>query len=156
MFKTIVWASDGSEAADRALAYAKELASAGEATLHAVHSDEHLVGGRSAGVPVQADEPELESKIRSQVDTARTEGLEASFEIVRCASGRSPHAIADFARSVEADVIVVGTRGHSPLTGALLGSVTQGLLHLAPCPVLAIPPTVVTAPGEKMLAAAGR
>jgi nucleotide-binding universal stress UspA family protein len=37
-------------------------------------------------------------------------------------------------------VIVVGTRGHGPLAGALLGSVAQHLLHDAPCPVLAIPP----------------
>ena len=34
---------------------------------------------------------------------------------------------------------MVGTRGHTPLGGMLLGSVTQRLLHIAPCPVLAVP-----------------
>lgn len=155
MFKTIVWATDGSSSADRALAYAKELASRSDARIYAVHSDEHLVGGRSSGAPVLADEPSLESKIYTQVETARTEGFDTAFEVVRCAAGRTPEAIADFAQGVDADVIVAGTRGRSPFAGALLGSVTQGLLHSARCPVLAVPPTAVAAREDEMLAAVG-
>ena len=43
------------------------------------------------------------------------------------------------ARELSADVIVVGTRGHGRRSGMLLGSVTQRLLHVAPCPVVAVP-----------------
>lgn len=154
MFENIVWATDGSESADRALAFAKELASRSDAKIHAVHCNEHLVGGRSSGIPVLADEPNLESKIHLQVRAARTDGFDASLEIVRCAAGRSPDAIADFAERVAADVIVVGTRGRSPLAGALLGSVTQGLLHSAPCAVLAVPPGAVTTRKDETLAVA--
>ena len=49
------------------------------------------------------------------------------------------HMIADVARGFGADVVVVGTRGHTAIGGLLLGSVTQRLLHIATCPVLAIP-----------------
>lgn len=140
MFRTIVWATDGSESSDSALAYAKELASSPGAALHAVHGEEHITGGRSAGYTVHADEDDVEARLRAQVDAVRAEGLTASFQIVRCSAGKAPDAIADYARTVGADVIVAGTRGHSRLAGALLGSVTQGLLHEAHCPVLVVPP----------------
>jgi len=138
MFRTIVWATDGSEHADRALPYAKRLASAPDAALFVVHGNE-LLTGRAAGYPVLADEDELEAKIRGQVAELRAEGFNTSVRVIRSAAAATAHMIADFARDVGADVIVVGTRGHAPVTGLLLGSVTQRLLHIAPCPVFAIP-----------------
>jgi nucleotide-binding universal stress UspA family protein len=138
VFNTIVWATDGSEAADRALPYAKALAAAHDAALVVVHSKEVFVG-RAGGYPVLADEEELEAKIQGQVDEARKEGLNATFNVIRGAAPGAAHMIADVARELGADVIVVGTRGHAPVAGLLLGSVTQRLLHIAPCPVLAVP-----------------
>jgi nucleotide-binding universal stress UspA family protein len=138
MFKTIIWATDGSDAADSALPYAKALAEGDGRRLVVVHSNEIFVG-RGGGYPLLADEDDLEAKIRGQVDEAREEGLDATFKLVSGAAPHAAHMIADFARETEADVIVVGTRGHAPVTGLLLGSVTQRLLHIAPCPVLAVP-----------------
>ena len=43
MFKVIVWATDGSSAAEQALPYAKGLAQANGARLVAVHVDEFVV-----------------------------------------------------------------------------------------------------------------
>ncbi|MFI7296431.1 universal stress protein [Streptomyces sp. NPDC050121] len=37
--------------------------------------------------------------------------------------------------------LVVGTRGHGGFTGMLLGSVSQGVLHHARCPVITVPHT---------------
>jgi nucleotide-binding universal stress UspA family protein len=138
MFKTILWATDGSEAADRALPYAKKLAEGNGRRLVVVHVKE-LLGGRAAGYPVLADEDELQAKIRRQVDQLRAEGLDATLQLVTAFASKAASVIAEVARDVGADVIVVGTRGHSPLAGVLRGSVTQRLLHLAPCPVLAVP-----------------
>ncbi|MGC9541305.1 universal stress protein [Streptomyces sp. UG1] len=42
--------------------------------------------------------------------------------------------------SEEALGLVVGTRGHGGFTGMLLGSVSQGVLHHAHCPVVTVPP----------------
>jgi nucleotide-binding universal stress UspA family protein len=138
MFKTILWASDGSDSADLALPHAKALASADGGRLAVVHSKELFVG-RAGGYPVLADDEEIEAKIRRQVDEACEEGIAATFTLASGAAPHAAHMIADAAREVDADVIVVGTRGHSPVAGLLLGSVTQRLLHIAPCPVLVIP-----------------
>jgi nucleotide-binding universal stress UspA family protein len=156
MFKTVIWATDGSAAADRALPYAKALAEGEGGTLVAVHSKE-IFAGRGGGYPVLADESELEAKIRGQVDEAREEGRDAAFRLVTGVSGHAAHLIADVAHELEADVIVVGTRGHAPVAGLLLGSVTQRLLHIAPCPVLAVPASVlkeVDAPEREVAGAA--
>ena len=139
MFKVIVWASDGSEHADRALDFARELAEASSAQLIAAHVREITVG-RSAGYPVQIDETEIEKKIQSQAKDLKDSGINARYEQIGAAYGGAAHAIADLAASDHADLIVMGTRGQSPVAGLLLGAVTQRLLHIATCPVLAVPP----------------
>jgi nucleotide-binding universal stress UspA family protein len=139
MFKTIVWATDGSEAADRALPYAKALAQGEDRRLVVIHSNEVFVGGRVTGYPVYADERELEAKIGRQVEELCGAGFDATFKLISGAAPGAAHMIADVARDEGADVIVVGTRGHSPIAGLLLGSMTQRLLHIASCPVLAVP-----------------
>ena len=154
MFKTIVWATDGSESADRALPYAKALADGEDRKLVVVHSKEVFVG-RAGGYPVLADEDELEAKIRRQVEQGCAEGIDASLTLASGPASHAAHMIADTARDVHADVIVVSTRGHAPIAGLLLGSVTQRLLHIAPCPVLAVPAVAqADAPQEAALQAA--
>lgn len=44
--------------------------------------------------------------------------------------------IAARARAIEADLIVVGSRGRGPLATSILGSVSAGVIDRAPCPVL--------------------
>jgi nucleotide-binding universal stress UspA family protein len=67
---------------------------------------------------------------------AATDGVEVEAVIVE----RPPaEALATLAEERDARVIVVGTRGESPLTGALLGSTPHKLLHLAGRPVLVVP-----------------
>ena len=68
------------------------------------------------------------------------QGLNAILKVVDFVGPQPAQGIADIAAEVDADVIVVGTRGHSAIGGLLVGSVTQHLLHVAPCPVLAVPP----------------
>ncbi|MFD1662172.1 universal stress protein [Streptomyces caeni] len=52
----------------------------------------------------------------------------------------SGHPVEVLAKASEdALAVVVGTRGHGGFTGMLLGSVGQGLLHHARCPVIAVP-----------------
>lgn len=139
MFDLIIWASDGSEHANRAFDYARGLAEASSSRLVAVHVKEITVG-RAGGYPVQIDEEEVEQKIQRQVDDLKNAGIDASYELRGTTAGGAAHAIADAAKEAGADLIVVGTRGQGPISGLLLGSVTNRLLHVAHCPVLAVPP----------------
>jgi nucleotide-binding universal stress UspA family protein len=140
MFETIIWATDGSEAADGALPFARALTELENGRLIAVHAKEVFVGGRATGFPVLADEQELEVKIDRQVQELRSVGVDATFKLISGMPSHAAQMLADVASDVDADAIVVGTRGHGPIAGAVVGSVTQQLLHVAPCSVLAVPP----------------
>jgi nucleotide-binding universal stress UspA family protein len=141
MFKTIVWATDGSESADRALPYVKSLARDG-AALVVVHAIESFVTGYSKGLPIYGDTDDVRAKIERQVDELRSDGAAVDATVINADTRRPAELIADTAREAEADLIVVGTRGHTAIGGLLVGSVTQRLLHVAPCAVLAVPPAV--------------
>jgi nucleotide-binding universal stress UspA family protein len=141
MFTNIVWATDGSEHADRALDYASQLARGEGATLHAVHVVEKLVGTRLAGQNVFLGESEIDAKIQRQTAELNEGGVPATLHMTAAASTHMAEQISEVADSIGADLIVVGTRGHSALLGAVIGSVTQRLLHLTHCPVLAVPPS---------------
>jgi nucleotide-binding universal stress UspA family protein len=138
MFKTVLWATDGSDTAAKALPYAIALTQGDHSKLVVVHVREIFVG-RGGGYPLLADETELRHKIAEQVEALKTDGLEATFVVRTCTAGHAAQAIADVARELEADLIVVGTHGYGRVAGLLLGSVTQGLLHSGVCPVLAVP-----------------
>ena len=53
-------------------------------------------------------------------------------------TGHPSSTICEFARSCRADVIVIGRRGHSGLQEILLGSVSNYVVHYAPCSVLLV------------------
>jgi nucleotide-binding universal stress UspA family protein len=125
MFKTVIWATDASDAAEAALPFARELVQESGGKLVVVHCVEHL---------------DVERRIESQVEALREAGIDAVFKLVGGFAGDAAHAIADVASAFEADAIVVGTRGYGPVAGVVVGSVTQQLLGLAPCPVLSVPP----------------
>jgi nucleotide-binding universal stress UspA family protein len=144
MFKTIVWATDGSEPASAALPYARSLV-AEDGRIVAVHCKELFEWGRVAGQPVLADEEDLEAAILRELAELRGAGEPIELMIVPGTAGHAAQVVADRARDLGADIIVVGTRGHSPVAGVLVGSVTQRLLHLATCPVLAVPAQTVLA-----------
>ena len=139
MFKTIVWANDGSESAEKALPLVKALAKEGGATVTIVHVVERVEGIGAVGIPHRADEPEVQAQLQKLAAALTEEGINATLEIRGDVGTRPAHAVVEVARSRGADLIVAGTRGRTAIGGLLVGSVTSRLLHIAPCPVLVVP-----------------
>jgi nucleotide-binding universal stress UspA family protein len=143
MSKIVVLGLDGSPDSVRAIPYAVEQAGDG-GTIVAVHVREVLVG-RAGGMPLIANEDEIEPDVRRQVEDMRSADVSAGLKVVSAVAGGPAHVIADIAREENADVIVIGTRGHSQIASLIIGSVTHKLLHMTPCPVLAVPPAATGA-----------
>lgn len=144
MFKTIVWATDGSPNADHALPVAKALAQEHGTALVVVHIVQRFA--TETGLAVHADEELVKDRLESVVEGLSGEGIDATLKIVNHIGPQPAHEIADVARELGADLIVLGTRGHGSVAGLLLGSVVLRLLHVAPCPVVAVPAIPSPAP----------
>jgi nucleotide-binding universal stress UspA family protein len=99
------------------------------------HSTENPGNARA-----DADDPTLVEEVRSLVSDVTESGISGALRVVNFPGMQPAQCIADVASEVGADMIVVGTRGHSPVGGVFAGSVAQRLLQIAPCPVLAVPP----------------
>ncbi len=136
MFDTVIFAVDGPDS-EAALPTAQELADRFLSRIVIVHVSE-LVTGR-ANLPYRGDEARIRARLHEIVDELRDAGVDATLEMHSVVGGRAAKIIADVAERHEAGLIVVAARGHSPVLGLLNGSITQRLLHTAPCPVLAVP-----------------
>ena len=137
MSNTIVWATDGSEHAERALSVAKTLMRDDRAAIIVLHVVQRFA--TRTGLAVHADEELVEDRLERAVEELSSEGVHATLRIVNHVGPQPAHEIADVAREAGADLIVVGSRGHGPLAGLLLGSVATRLLHIAPCAVVVVP-----------------
>ena len=67
----------------------------------------------------------------------RAAGIEPEMEV---ASGDPGHVLAEMAERFGCEMIVLSARGHGALRGALVGSVSQSVLHAARMPVLVVKP----------------
>jgi universal stress protein A len=139
MFTHILGATDVSEDGDRALDYARQIAIEDGAELHIVHVVEKLAAGRAAGQNARVDEQECYDKLRHQSSEMSESGIKTTLHMPFANVGAVADCVSRIASDNDVDLIIVGTRGRSALAGAVLGSVTQGLLHVSSCPVLAVP-----------------
>lgn len=75
-------------------------------------------------------------QIQAIADRLRKAGREATALLVH---GETVETILKEAADLEVDMIVVGTHGRSAMYQILVGSVSEGILHRSPYPVLVIP-----------------
>jgi nucleotide-binding universal stress UspA family protein len=152
MFSTVVVALDGSDASERTLPVLRELAGPDGVRVEIVHVRERLVG--RPGGPLHVNEDELTDRVKAQADELARAGYDTHLHIEPTVGTQPAHIIAEHAKKCGADLIVTGTRGHGPVAGLLLGSVTTRLLHVAPCPVVVVPSNVPDVADARKAAAA--
>ena len=137
-YNKILVAVDLSEEASLIAAKAARLAAANQAELHVVHVIEPLSFAYGGDVPI--DFSTLQEEIQNQAE-AQLRGLCAKLNVpverLHIVLGRPESEIHALAEKLPADLIVVGSHGRHGLA-LLLGSTANGVLHGAPCDVLAM------------------
>ena len=136
---SIVLGYDESPGSRPALAMAISLAARFDEPLVLVYGVEPPGG---LGEEFQAHHRALTEMGRTAVSHAVAEAeAEAAgvATVVEVLSQKPAQALIEAAHRHDGRVIVVGTRGESPLRGAVLGSVSHKLLHLSDRPVLCVP-----------------
>jgi nucleotide-binding universal stress UspA family protein len=127
---------DGSDCAKRALEVGLDVAKVyGEKLVIAFGYEVNHVAGEVADYAAALREFG-ESRLGEGMALAAGSGLEIEAVIVEASPARG---LVDLAQERDSRVIVIGTRGESPIRGALIGSTAHKLLHLSERPVLVVP-----------------
>jgi len=134
-FRTVAIGFDGSKEAQAALQTAIDLAKWSGASLRVLAAvDTSLVFGMEGGSPSSGDKNRVERRLEHAVEHAR-ESVEAEGQMLY---GAPSHAVP--AAAENADVLVIGSRGHYGVARRLLlGSVAAHVMRSAPCATLVIP-----------------
>lgn len=137
MFKNILVSVDTSEHSRKVVTTTQELAKSLGAEVHVLHVRELVSTGR--GGPQDLDFHQDEHNIAQEVcQKLQESGIVATFDRTSSYHGDTGRVIVTAAKERSADLIVVGSRGHSEVLSVLLGSVTNKIMHLAECAVLVV------------------
>ena len=124
----VLFPTDFSAASERAGLVARDMARQQGVRLHVIHV-----------VPPITDPEDSPEKLRR---LAAEIGKDLRVESALL-SGRVAHQIIRYARDKRVGLIVLGTHGRTGVSRVLLGSVAEGVVRLAPCPVLTVPASAI-------------
>jgi nucleotide-binding universal stress UspA family protein len=142
MYRNIVVGTDGSPTASKAVEAAAAMARGMGATLHVVTAYSVTVPAMAAASGFALADTGAGSAMLSDAATQMAQNAVAQLcsgidSKVHTVPGSAADALIDVAEAVEADLIIVGSKG---MTGArrVLGSVPNSVAHGAPCAVLVV------------------
>jgi len=144
----IIVAVDGSSASLKAVDFAADMANKYNAELFLLTVVPHFSPGVDPALEEYARVEHIQEPATELALAAAESVLDGARRAAQ-AKGRTPSAaepsfgdpaqeILAAARNRQADLIVVGSRGHGRFAGLLLGSVAQKVVSLAPCPVVVV------------------
>jgi nucleotide-binding universal stress UspA family protein len=148
VIRNVLVAVDGSENSDRALDFALDLAEKFNASVMILNVSESLAmvavpeesvaysGGNTAAFG--KDLRKIHDKILGR-SVARAKAVKPNLAISSMLKeGDPPLEIVNAAKEGGFDVIVVGHKGLGKMKEFLLGSISEKVAHLAPCPVIIV------------------
>ncbi len=146
MFKTVVVGTDGSDNASKAVKAAADMvAGDSDATLHIVTAFRPLTPAELLALAEQlpdefrsqvSAQSGVESRLESAKHLAQVRG--AKHVEIHQIDAEPTEAILDKIKAVDADLLVVGSRGEGFAGRIMHGSVSTKLLHHAPCSVMVV------------------
>lgn len=140
MYKKILVPTDASDFSKRALKEALKIAEMtdGEILLLNVTHSAESYWGYTANLGTKINEEALEQLGKMAIDLTLAD-VETTIPIKQMIRYGSPAMqIMDVASEEEPDLIVMGSHGRGFVAGAIIGSVSQRVLHNAECPVLMV------------------
>jgi len=141
LLKKVLVATDFSDVSNTALAYGRALARSFDATMTVLHiTDVVATGIGEAGGKYDDVQRAAEEAARAQVETQLTAEDRSVLhaKAVTLASIEPAESIVTYAAQETVDVIVMGTHGRGGMAHLLMGSVAEGVVRSAPCPVLVV------------------
>jgi nucleotide-binding universal stress UspA family protein len=153
--KTILFPTDFSPNANRALEYAVEIAALTGATLNLLHVYTPIVSKDNVYSSLITDEvadasQEAQEKLKVITDTITKE-----FPTVSCKAqvkvGEAVEEILNTSLENKANLIIMGTLGANKLSKMIFGSNTSSIIEKSECPVLAVPSGCSYRPPKRIL-----
>lgn len=143
LFSRILVAYDGSSSSQAALEVAVEMAKRDKASLTAVSVSSVPTaiplgpGGGGFDKIVSESRKEANDLAEQAKERSAKAGISIRAEVLNGSNGIAA-AIVNYAEDNKSDLIVMGTRGRTKLKKMLLGSVAQGVVTYAHCPVMVV------------------
>ncbi len=141
MIRSILVATDFSKTAEAGVRWATEVAKSNDAKIHILHAFRLPNVGTPYMPPPAKMVEALEQRVHDLLAEAARNAREAGVEVeIAFERGRPSDVIEAAAKSLPADLIVLGTQGQGAVEHLLLGSTAERVVPHAPCPVLAVHP----------------
>jgi nucleotide-binding universal stress UspA family protein len=137
MYERLLVAIDHSKATEHVLSAARDLASLSHGEVWVLHLREREVMPRAGLIETESTD-EAQAQVEAAVEELTKAGIKAHGVVRSTIYGYAAREIVEDAKSRDASVIIMGSRGHGDLAGLVLGSTAHKVIHLADRPVLVV------------------
>jgi nucleotide-binding universal stress UspA family protein len=136
----ILFPTDFSAYNDGALRLASSLAAQSQARLYIVHVHELQPLSVGLGEAAYLDAPTWREELREVEDELQkvVPSVGGVDYVHACLTGSAESEILEFAESHHVDLIVMASHGRTGLSRLLMGSIAEGVMRKANCPVLIV------------------